>query len=61
MTESLIRYAITILCIFTIDALIFLFFEWGARAIIMGTAVWILIYAVKMVMGVISDRKVKNI
>lgn len=61
MTESLIRYGITILCIFTIDGLIFCFFDWGTRAIVMGIVVWVLVYAAKKVMGVISNRKVKNI
>lgn len=61
MTESLVRYGITILCIFTIDGLILCFFEWGSRAIMMGAVVWSLVYASKKVMGVISNRKVKNI
>lgn len=61
MTESLVRYAITILCIFTIDALILCFFEWGARALLMGAAICVIVYAGKMVVGAISNRKVKNI
>lgn len=36
MTESLLRYGITIVCIFTIDALIVVFFEWGARSLLAG-------------------------
>lgn len=42
MSESLLRYGITIVCIFTIDALIVVFFDWGAKAMLTGTSICLL-------------------
>jgi hypothetical protein len=61
MTESLLRYGITIGCILTIDVLIFIFFPWGSSALLMGALVVAAIYALKYVAKLLKQRKVKQI
>jgi uncharacterized membrane protein YdbT with pleckstrin-like domain len=61
MTESLLRYAITIACIFTIDALIVVFFEWGAQAMLAGIALCLLFLAAKEVTRMVHAGKAKAV
>lgn len=61
MTETLVRYGITITCIFTIDALIILFFEWGAWAMLTGLIISLLFLAVRELMSRMAVRKAKEI
>lgn len=60
MPESLLRYAITIACIFTIDALIVVFFSWGAAAMALGTALSLLFLATKEAARALAARKAKQ-
>ncbi len=57
MAESLIRYAITITCIFTIDALILAFFDWGARSMLMGFTLCLFLFALKQTLAAIRSCK----
>ncbi len=60
MTESLIRYGITIICIFTIHTLIVVFFDWGLNASAVGTALCVLFLAGKEGMHAATARKIKT-
>lgn len=59
MTESLVRYGITIACIFTIHALIVIFFDWGAQASALGTILCLMLLAGKEGLRAVTERKVK--
>jgi hypothetical protein len=59
MTESLLRYGITILCIFTIHSLIVVFFDWGLHASVVGTFLCLLFLVGKEGVRVATARKVK--
>lgn len=59
MTESLVRYGITIACIFTIHTLIIIFFDWGAHAAVVGTILCLMFLGGKEGLRLVTERKVK--
>jgi hypothetical protein len=61
MGETLVRYGITILCIFTIDGLIMAFFEWGVKAMATGTVICLLFLLIKEVRTRLAGRKAKEV
>ena len=61
MPESLLRYGITVACIFTIDALILLFFEWGTRAVSVGLTLCLVFLGCKEAVRAIGERKAKQV
>lgn len=61
MPESLLRYGITVACIFTIDGLILIFFEWGTKAMAVGIALCLLFLASKEAVRMMGTRKAKQI
>lgn len=61
MPESLLRYGITVACIFTIDALILIFFEWGTKAMAVGITLCLLFLACKEAVRTLGGRKAKQV
>ena len=50
----------TIGCIFTIDALIFTYFEWGPHSMVVGIAVSCIVMAINKFRGYMDKNKVKK-